>query len=119
MLIFSACAEFGACTYPSYFLCLGFMDHEIALSRQERGLLSFKNSDGVAAFNLQVFSKSFLSPSFLLIKFAIVFAISSSLNPCPISVASVYVSRLTSLDSHHLFPRYLALVCLLEILHSL
>ena len=109
MLIFPACAEFGACTYPPLcFLCLGFIDHEIALSRQERSLLSFKllkNSDGVAALDLQVFSMSFLSVSFLLIKFANVFAISSSLNPCPSSLVSVYVSGLTSPEcSTFLFP---------------
>ena len=48
ILIFSACAELRACTYPSLcFLCLGFIDHEIALNRQERGLLSFKLQMGL------------------------------------------------------------------------
>ena len=106
MLIFPACADFGACTYPSCFLCLGFIDHEIALSRQERGLLSFKllkNSDEVGALDLQVFSKSFLSESFLLIEFANAFAISSH-----ICVSILLVVLLVHVP--HLFPEYLALV---------
>ena len=90
------------------FLCLRFIDHEIALSRQERGLLSYnfpKNSVGVGGLDLQVFSKYFLSENFLLIKFANAFAISSSLDPFPINVASVYVSGLTSLEYRtFLFP---------------
>ena len=111
MLIFPACAEFGACTYPSLcFLCLGIIDHEIALSRQERSFLSFKllkNSDGVAALDLQVFSISSLSPRFRLIKSANVFAISSSLNPCPISVASEYLVDLHHLSAAHFCVQFL------------
>ena len=83
-------------------LCLGFIDHEIALNSQERDLLLFKllkNSDGFCGLNLHLFSKSFFSESFLLITFANTFVISPSLNPYPFSVASVYIGGLTSLES--------------------
>ena len=69
-----------------------------------RGLLSLKllkNSDGVGGLNPQVFSKSVFSENFLLIKFANAFAKSSSLNPCPFSLASVYVSGLNHWSAVH------------------
>ena len=89
---------------PIIMLCLGFIDHEIVLN----GLLSFKllkTSDGVGGLICRFFQNLFFSGSFLLIKFANAVVISSSLNPCPFTVSSIYINGLASLEcSTLLFP---------------